>query len=866
MNAKTTASIRPVLWGAILLLTLLLILPCRAWASTADELQESLLGTLSARYESNGNPGCISDGSDAGGKSYGAYQFASAYDVPLDFARWCRNQPEFQDIGNTLYDAYYLGGAGYGNNFDTAWRSLASNSYQLFLKAQHDYVMASYYSACVTRVKVAATGFDLNNYSIALRNVIWSRAVQHGVGYYRSDDDKSGATGLIVAALGDLGTRTPSEMDLIDAIYARSCALSDTGYYAMYGAAARRYGVEGKSLDYFSGNSGGIQLGVYQRLRYDEPADAHLMLAQYGGADTAHTGAVSQMAVYAGCYPTFACQLTPGNSYFPFGGVLRGPNPLSSVSAAIVRADGTVCSSGTVYPGTTYCDLNQLDGSMLYSTLSGGEYITRISAVDSTGATFLLEQGFLVGQSGRWEQSGGTWYYVLGDGSYATGWLRIDGTWYYFNPSGAMRTGWLQDGSDWYYFKSSGAMAVEWLEIDGTWYYFNSDGTMRTGWLQSGDLWYYLKSSGAMAVKWARIDGTWYYFSPSGIMRTGWLQDGGQWYFFDSSGHMVTGWLQDGEFWYYFNADGAMRTGWLEDGGSRYYFKSSGQMAVGLLKIGSDWHYFDEDGIWRESVESPVGWGEINGSWYYFDEDGSMITGWIQDGAFRYYLLPSGQMATGWQQIDGVTYYFLSGGQMATGWREIDGEWYYFSDSGALHTGWLQDGGKTYYFRTDGVMATGWQEADGTWYYFNPSGSMRTGWLQYGTQRKWYFFDENGAMHAGWLQDGGKWYYFNADGTMCTGWLQYGTQHKWYYFNGSGAMRTGWLNLNGDWYDLKDDGTMATGWQKIGDVWYYFFSSGVMAHDRWVGNYYLLSNGAMATNQWIGNYHVGEDGQWDGTR
>ncbi len=34
-----------------------------------------------------------------------------------------------------------------------------------------------------------------------------------------------------------------------------------------------------------------------------------------------------------------------------------------------------------------------------------------------------------------------------------------------------------------------------------------------------------------------------------------------------------------------------------------------------------------------------------------------------------------------------------------------------------------------------------------------------------------------------------------------------------------------------------------TGWQKIGGAWYYMNSSGVMQHDRWVGNYYVNSSG-----------------------
>jgi len=48
-----------------------------------------MLGSLSARYESNGDPGAIgrTEG-DAGGASYGAYQFATNAGVPEAFVAW----------------------------------------------------------------------------------------------------------------------------------------------------------------------------------------------------------------------------------------------------------------------------------------------------------------------------------------------------------------------------------------------------------------------------------------------------------------------------------------------------------------------------------------------------------------------------------------------------------------------------------------------------------------------------------------------------------------------------------------------------------------------------------------------------------
>ena len=55
---------------------------------------------------------------------------------------------------------------------------------------------------------------------------------------------------------------------------------------------------------------------------------------------------------------------------------------------------------------------------------------------------------------------------------------------------------------------------------------------------------------------------------------------------------------------------------------------------------------------------------------------------------------------------------------------------------------------------------------------------------------------------------------------------------------------------------------MVIGWKKVNNTWYYFYGSGIMASNAWVGDYYLEANGAMATNKWIGNYYVGSDGNW----
>ena len=255
------------------------VLP-RATASVADDLEESMLGELSAKYESNGNPGAIATVSgDPGGKSYGLYMFSSAADTPKAFFQWCQasSNAYYQGIGNALSEAYYYGTPGYGPLFDQAWRDLAADNSAGFGRAQRDYVRADFYDKYVAAISSKVSGFSVSNYSIALRNVLWSRAIQHGVG---------GAVNVFTRAMDSLGgfTNQP-ESTLINAIYAESGRLTDTGSIKMTGPSARRYGVEGKSLAYYSSCSSDVQLGVYIRLRINEPANAQAMLAEYGYGD-----------------------------------------------------------------------------------------------------------------------------------------------------------------------------------------------------------------------------------------------------------------------------------------------------------------------------------------------------------------------------------------------------------------------------------------------------------------------------------------------------------------------------------------------------------------------------------------------------
>ena len=140
-----------------------------------------MLGELSARYESNGDCGCISSGyNDAGGKSYGTYQLASAVGSVDEYINWlCDNNYWF---GQELHK-YEVG----SEAFDNTWRWLAETNRAGFEQSQHDYIKSAYYDPAVALL--ASKGWHIENHSEVMKDVVWSRAVQYGIG------DGSGANG-----------------------------------------------------------------------------------------------------------------------------------------------------------------------------------------------------------------------------------------------------------------------------------------------------------------------------------------------------------------------------------------------------------------------------------------------------------------------------------------------------------------------------------------------------------------------------------------------------------------------------------------------------------------------------------------------
>lgn len=283
--------------AAVLAAAVTLSLLATALMAASKNWLDAELGDLSQYYETgnNADPGYYSTvEGDLGGTSYGIYMFASNAGTPLSFVQWLQEFKSgsiYRYMGDRLYDAYAYNvkgqyAPGYGSNFNATWRSIGDDYPEEFTQAQKDYWETHAYADLLNNLKAAVPSFDLNDYSMALRNVLWSRSVHHGAGVIRganSSDGRSGATGVVLRAFDKLGGfQNQSEAQLIQAIY-DECSRLSTAPEAdtkkrMSGDTAEKYGVDGESMAYFSGNSGDVQLSVYRRLHVNEPADALVML------------------------------------------------------------------------------------------------------------------------------------------------------------------------------------------------------------------------------------------------------------------------------------------------------------------------------------------------------------------------------------------------------------------------------------------------------------------------------------------------------------------------------------------------------------------------------------------------------------
>ncbi|MDT8900955.1 hypothetical protein [Anaeroselena agilis] len=129
------------------------------------------LGRLSAKYESRGNPGTVSSGrGDAGGVSFGVYQFSWNYGVAQNFA--VKFADRYPDLANNVENL---------DAFCDAWRAYANANPEGFATAQYEYALDMYYVPAIS--KLAEAGWHIEKHHPVMQDVVWSRVIQYGLGY-----------------------------------------------------------------------------------------------------------------------------------------------------------------------------------------------------------------------------------------------------------------------------------------------------------------------------------------------------------------------------------------------------------------------------------------------------------------------------------------------------------------------------------------------------------------------------------------------------------------------------------------------------------------------------------------------------------
>lgn len=205
----------------------------RRVAATAEDG----LGKLAARFES-GSDGIAAIGYDrVGGTSYGKYQIASrpgSMNLFLNFLK--TNDPAMADR---------LAAAGPANTgstkgqMPTVWREIAVESPEYFEKLQEQFIRESHYEPA--REALEDYGYKTKDFSPAMREVLFSTAVQHG---------PAGAARIFSQAADQVGLRPTSqrtqERDIIEEVYSLRADRFGSSTPQIQAAARRRMEEEGR--------------------------------------------------------------------------------------------------------------------------------------------------------------------------------------------------------------------------------------------------------------------------------------------------------------------------------------------------------------------------------------------------------------------------------------------------------------------------------------------------------------------------------------------------------------------------------------------------------------------------------------------
>jgi outer membrane biosynthesis protein TonB len=201
------------------------------------------LGALSAKFESS-KAGPAAIGYDStGGTSYGTYQLASKVGVVKEFLGYLSNvKPEW---AKSLSESGEPNTGSTKGQFPDTWRKIATENPKEFDKIQHDFIEKKHYLPTVK--SLSRIGYDVDSQPAAIKDVVWSTAVQHGVG---------GATSIFKKAIEESGGVNASPENIIKKVYDIRRTKFGSSTENVRASVNKRFDIESKMAMEMLNNSG----------------------------------------------------------------------------------------------------------------------------------------------------------------------------------------------------------------------------------------------------------------------------------------------------------------------------------------------------------------------------------------------------------------------------------------------------------------------------------------------------------------------------------------------------------------------------------------------------------------------------------
>lgn len=167
------------------------------------------IGELAARFESGDNGIAAIGYDEKGGTSYGTYQIASRVGTMRQFLEYLDGRDP--KLAARLKAAGPADTGGTGGNMPAVWKQLASEDPGHFATLQHGFIKETHYEPALQEI-YQRTGLNVENQGRAMKEVLWSTAVQHG---------PRGAANIFCNAI-EQSTQSgsnPQPKDMIESIY-----------------------------------------------------------------------------------------------------------------------------------------------------------------------------------------------------------------------------------------------------------------------------------------------------------------------------------------------------------------------------------------------------------------------------------------------------------------------------------------------------------------------------------------------------------------------------------------------------------------------------------------------------------------------